>query len=47
MPKRKKKDIELTKDEAMKKLFPKPLRDKLYEIAHENDKKETESSSQE
>jgi hypothetical protein len=40
MPKRKKKDIELTKDEAMKKLFPKVIRDKLYEIAHEKDKKE-------
>lgn len=46
MPKRKKKDIELTKDEAMKKLFPKVIRDKLYEIAHQNDKKESESSSQ-
>lgn len=38
MPKKKKQDIELTKDEAMKKLFPKKLRDKLSKIAHEKDK---------
>lgn len=47
MPEREKKDIELTKDEAIKKLFPKIIRDKLHEIAHEKDKKESESSSQE
>ena len=38
MPKKKKQDIELTKDEAMKKLFPKKLRDKLSKIAHQKDK---------
>ena len=38
MPKKKKQDIELNKDEAMKKLFPKKLREKLSEIAHEKDK---------
>lgn len=37
MPKKKKQDIELTKDEAMKKLFPKKLRDKLFGLAHEKD----------
>lgn len=40
MPKKKKQDIELTKEEAMKKLFPKKLRDKLSKIAHEKDKEE-------
>ena len=39
MPRRKKKAIELTKDEAMKRLFPKPIRDAAYKVAHENDKK--------
>jgi hypothetical protein len=29
MPRRKKHDTELTQDEAMKKLFPKKVRDKL------------------
>ena len=40
MPRRKKKARELTKDEAMKKLFRKPLRDELHRVAHENDKKD-------
>ena len=39
MPRRKKKATELTKDEAMKKLFPKKVRDKLAEVAHEKDRK--------
>ena len=45
MPRRKKKARELTKDEAMKKLFRKPLRDKLREIAHEKDDKGKQASS--
>ena len=45
MPRRKKQARELTKDEAMKKLFRKPLREKLHEVAHEKDRKgETVSS---
>ena len=40
MPKSKKKATELTKDEAMKKLFPKVVREELGRIAHEKDKKE-------
>ncbi len=45
MPRRKKKASELTKDEAMKKLFRKPLRDELYRIAHEKDDKRKKFSS--
>ncbi len=45
MPRRKKKARELTKDEAMKKLFRKPLRDKLHEIAHDKDDKGKQASS--
>ena len=45
MPRRKKKPVELTKDEAMKKLFPKKVRDKLHEIAHEKDRKGGKDSS--
>lgn len=37
MPRRKKKPTEWTTEEAMKKLFPKPLRDELYRVAHEKD----------
>jgi hypothetical protein len=36
---RKKKAIELTDEEALKRLFPKPVRDELKRIAHEKDKK--------
>jgi hypothetical protein len=39
MPRRKKQARELTKDEAMKKLFPKKVRDELSRIAHEKDDK--------
>ena len=45
MPRRKKKAHELTKDEAMKKLFPKKVRDELHRIAHEKDGKGTRASS--
>ncbi len=45
MPRRKKKARELTKDEAMKKLFRKPLRDELHRVAHEKDKKDKQASS--
>lgn len=45
MPRRKKKAGELTKDEAIKQLFRKPLRDELYRIAHEKDDKPKKSSS--
>ena len=39
MPRRKKKAVELTKDEAMKNMFPKKLRDAAHEVAHERDNK--------
>ena len=45
MPRRKKKARELTKDEAIKKLFRKPLRDELYRVAHEKDRKGKEAST--
>jgi len=47
VPRAKKKPSELTKDEAMKKLFPKKVREELHRVAHEKDKSEAESSSQE
>ena len=34
MPRRKKRAHELTDEEAMKRLFPKKVRDKLKETAH-------------
>ena len=40
MPRRKKKPIEWTTEEAMKKLFPKKVREELKKVAHEKDKKE-------
>lgn len=39
MPKKKKPDIELTTDEAIKKLFPKRVVEKAKEVAHEKDTK--------
>ncbi len=39
MPKKKKRDIDLTTEEVMKKLFPKKIRDELKRIAHEKDDK--------
>ena len=38
---------DLTKEEAMKRLFPKKVRDKLREIAHQKDKDAASSSPQE
>ncbi len=40
MPRRKRRAYELTDEEAMKRLFPKKVRDKLKEAAHEARKKE-------
>ena len=45
MPRRKKKARDLTKDEAMKTLFPKKVRDEAYRTAHDKDDKRTEPSS--
>ena len=45
MPRRKKQARELTKDEAMKRLFRKPLRDELHRIAHLKDDKRANRSS--
>ena len=51
MPRRKKKPTEWTTEEAMKKLFPKKVREELYEVAHEKDDSgkdwASDSSSQE
>ena len=47
MPRRKKKASELTIDEAMKKLFPKKVREELHRVAHERDVSDSKSSSQE
>ena len=35
MPRKKKRAHELTDEEAMKRLFPKKVRDKFKEVAHE------------
>lgn len=37
---RKKKAQDLTTEEAMKRLFPKKVREELYRVAHEKDDKE-------
>ncbi len=37
---RRKPAIELTKEQALRRLFPKPLRDEAKRIAHEKDRKE-------
>ncbi|MDX6397850.1 MAG: hypothetical protein QOJ43_1258 [Gaiellaceae bacterium] len=39
MPRRKKKAIELTTDEAMKKMFPAPVRKEAKKVADESGKK--------
>ena len=39
MPRKPKRAIDLTTEEAMKKLFPKKVRDELKRIAHEKDDK--------
>ena len=43
MPRRKKHDIELTTEEAMKKLFPKKVREHLKEEAERSAKREVKS----
>ena len=45
MPRRKKKDIELTKDEAVGKLFPKEVVKELKRIAHAKEDKAKKRSS--
>ncbi len=45
MPRRKKKALELTTEEAMQKLFPKKLRDEAKRIALESRKKSTKKDS--
>ena len=39
MPRKTKRPIDLTTEEAIKKLFPKKVVDKLKEVAHEKDEK--------
>ena len=39
MPRKKKRVIDMTTEELAKKVFPKKLRDKLKEVAHEKDEK--------
>ena len=39
MPRRKKKVTEMTDDELVRKLFPKPVVEEMKRIAHENDEK--------
>jgi hypothetical protein len=39
MPRKKKRDIDLTTEEVTKKLFPKKVRDELKRIAHEKEAK--------
>lgn len=46
MPRKKKQARDLTKDEAMKKLFPKKVREELERVAHEKDDKAKNDSSQ-
>ena len=46
MPKKNKKPAkELTTEEAMKRLFPKKVRERLKEVAHEKDDKDNSDSS--
>ena len=48
MPKRKKDPRDMTTEEIAKKVFPKKVRDRLKEIAHEKDgKPDTKSSLRE
>jgi hypothetical protein len=46
MPKPKKRARDLTKDEAMERLFPNKVREKLREVAHEKDKDAETTSPQ-
>jgi hypothetical protein len=45
MPRRKKRPLDLTTGEAMKKLFPKPVREKAKKTAVESRKKSTKKDS--
>ena len=45
MPNKKKTAIDMTTEELAKKIFPKKVRDKLREVAHEKDKKAASNSS--
>ena len=44
MPKKKKRDIDLSTEEVAKKLFPKKVRDEVKRIAHEKDIEREKSS---
>ncbi len=39
MPRKKKRDIDLTTEEVVKRLFPKKVRNELKRVAHEKDDK--------
>ena len=45
MPRSKKHPKDMTDEELAKKIFPKKVRDKLKEIAHEKDVKPSKNSS--
>lgn len=45
MPRRKKKPTDWTTEEAMKKLFPKKVREELHRVAHEKDDTGRDSAS--
>ena len=42
MPNRKKRADELTTEEALKRLFPKKVREELHRVAHEKDEEPSE-----
>ena len=44
MPRKKKKPSEWTTEEAMKKLFPKKVREELQRVAHEKDEPSEKSN---
>jgi hypothetical protein len=45
MPRRKKRPVELPTDEALRKLFPKPVREEMKKTARESKKKGTRRDS--
>ncbi len=45
MPRKKKTARDMTTEELAKKIFPKKVRDKLKEVAHEKDKKSDSNST--
>lgn len=47
MPRKPKKPKDLTDAEALKKLFPKKVREELYRVAHEKDDPEEPDKSKE